>query len=186
MHLINGVGVISTAAVPVVMISACSLLSVAFYNRMAAIVSRLRSLQRECIEHQEKLYAQRDSRYPDQMLGRRTVQLIAMQRLQTRGVLRRARFLQLALGCVLAAIGIFVICCLSLELYAFEGANETLGIVSATLFLVACLVVFTGVCFALAEMRCALEPITQESALVEDMVRQFDGRQAAQDPAAHT
>jgi len=172
--------------VPVVMISACSLLSLAFYNRMAAIVSRLRSLQRECIEHQEKLYAQRDSRYPDQMLGRRTVQLIAMQRLQTRGVLRRARFLQLALGCVLAAIGIFVICCLSLELYAFEGANETLGIVSATLFLVACLVVFTGVCFALAEMRCALEPITQESALVEDMVRQFDGRQAAQDPAAHT
>ena len=185
MHLINGVGAISTAAVPVVMISACSLLSLAFYNRIAAIVSRLRSLQRECIEHQEKLYAHRHSRDPDEMLGRRTEQLIAMQRLQTRGVLRRARFLQLALSCLLWGIGIFVICCLSLELYAFEGANETLGIVSATLFLVACLMVFTGVCFALAEMRCALGPITQESALVEEMVRQFDGRHAAPDPAAH-
>jgi hypothetical protein len=81
MHLINGVGVISTAAVPVVMISACSLLSLAFYNRMAAIVSRLRSLQRECIEYQEKLYAHRHTDDPDEMLARRTEQLIAMQRL---------------------------------------------------------------------------------------------------------
>ena len=175
MHLINGVGVISTAAVPVVMISACSLLSLAFYNRMAAIVSRLRSLQRECIEHQEKLYAQRHSGDPDEMLARRTEQLIAMQRLQTQAVLRRARYLQIALSCLLGGIGIFVVCCLSLELYAFEAANEIIGIVSATLFLVASLVVLTGVCFALAEMRCALYPIMQESRLVEEMVRQFDG-----------
>ena len=183
MHLINGVGAISTAAVPVVMISACSLLSLAFYNRIASIVSRLRSLQRECIEHQEKLHAHRNADEPDEMLARRTEQLIAMQRLQTRAVLRRARFLQRALICLLGGIGIFVICCLSLELYAFEGANEALGIVSACLFLIASLVVFAGVCFALAEMRCALEPIIQESALVEDMVRQFDGRQPAPDPA---
>lgn len=185
MHLINGVGVISTAAVPVVMISACSLLSLAFYNRMAAIVSRLRSLQRECIEHQEKLYAHRSSEYPDQMLARRTEQLIAMQRLQTRGVLSRARLLQLALSCLLAGIATFVICCLSLELYAIEGAAQLIGILSALLFLAASLMVFTGVCFAFAEMRCALEPITQESALVEDMVRQFDGHRPATAPAAH-
>jgi hypothetical protein len=185
MHLINGVGVISTAAVPVVMISACSLLSLAFYNRMAAIVSRLRSLQRECIEHQEKLYAHRHTHEPDEMLARRTEQLIAMQRLQTRGVLRRARFLQLALTCLLGGIGVFVICCLSLELYAFEGANEIIGLVSAALFLIASLVVFAGVCFALAEMRLALEPIRAESALVEEMVRQFDGHRAAPKPAGH-
>ena len=184
MHLINGAGAISTAAVPVVMISACSLLSLAFYNRMAAIVSRLRSLQRECIEHQEKLYAHRHTDDPDEMLARRTEQLIAMQRLQTRGVLVRARYLQIALSCLLGGIGIFVICCLSLELYAFDGANQIIGIVSAALFLVACLVVFTGVWFALAEMRCALDPITQESALVEDMVRQFDGRHTPAEPAA--
>jgi hypothetical protein len=182
MHLINGVGVIATAAVPVVMISACSLLSLAFYNRIAAIVSRLRSLQRECIEHQEKLYLHRHSTDPDEMLSRRTEQLIAMQRLQTRGVLGRARYLQVALSCLLGGIAIFVICCLTLELYAFEGANETIGVISAALFLVACLVVFTGVCYALAEMRCALEPIMQESALVEDMVRQFDGHKAVREP----
>ena len=185
MHLTNGVSIISTAAVPVVMISACSLLSLAFYNRMAAIVSRLRSLQRECIEHQERLYAHRNSKDPDGMLARRTEQLIAMQRLQTRGVLTRARYLQLALSCLLVGIGIFVICCLSLELYAFEGANETIGLVSATLFLIASLVVFTGVCFAFAEMRCALEPITLESALVEEMVRQFDGVREVPEPTAH-
>jgi hypothetical protein len=173
MHLINGVSVISTAAVPVVMISACSLLSLAFYNRMAAIVSRLRSLQRECIEHQEKLYIHRNSDEPDELLAHRTEQLIAMQRLQTRAVLRRAHFLQRTLGCLLSGIAIYVVCCLSLEFYAFDGANETIGIVSASLFLIASLVVLTGVCYAIAEMRCALEPIMQESALVEQMVRQF-------------
>ena len=39
--------VVSSAVVPVVIISSCGLLALAFYNRMAAIVSRLRSFQRE-------------------------------------------------------------------------------------------------------------------------------------------
>lgn len=60
-----------------------------------------------------------------------------------------------------------------------------LGVLSAGLFLIASLVVLAGVFFAFVEMRCALEPITQESALVEDMVRQFDGRPTAPEPAAH-
>jgi uncharacterized membrane protein len=97
--------------------------------------------------------------------------------------LRRARFLQLGLICLLGGIAIFVICSLSLEFYAFAGANEIIGILSAGLFLIACLVVFAGVCFALAEMRCALEPIKQESALVEEMVRSFDGRGMPATPA---
>lgn len=173
MHLVNGVSIIATAAVPVVMISACSLLSLAFYNRIASIVSRLRSLQRECIEHQEKLHLQRQASAPDPVLARRTEQLISMQRVQTRSVLRRARFLQRALLCVLGGIAIFVLSCLSLELYASEGSSQPLGILSAIIFLIACLLVLAGVCFALAEMACALQPIAQESALVDEMVRQF-------------
>ena len=178
MHLINGVGAIATAAVPVVMISACSLLGLAFYNRMAAIVSRLRSLQRECIEHQEKLHAHRSAGDPDEFLSRRTEQLIEMQRLQTHGVLRRARLLQRALLCLLSGIATFVICCLCLELYAIEGAAQSIGLLSAALFLVASVLVFCGVCFAIGEMRLALDPITQESALVEKMIRQFSGDRA--------
>ena len=135
---------------------------------------RLRSLQRECIDHQERLYINRNADEPDAMLARRTSQLIAMHRVQTRAVLRRARFLQRGLLCLLGGIAIFVICCLALELYASSGANQSLGIISAALFLIACLAVFTGGCFALAEMRCSLEPIIQESALVDDMVHQLD------------
>ena len=175
MQLANGVSVVATAAVPVVMISACSLLALAFYNRMASIVSRLRSIQRECIEHQEKLYAQKNAGGFDEMLARRTENLIAMQRQQTDSVLRRARLLRSALICLLSGIALFVVCCLSLELYAMEEASRTIGFVSAGLFMLASLLVFCGVCFAIAEMRWALGPITQESAMVEDMVRRFDG-----------
>lgn len=178
MHLFNGAGAISTAAVPVVMISACSLLGLAFYNRMASIVSRLRSLQRECIEHQEKLHAHHSAADPDEFLSRRTEQLIEMQRLQTHGVLRRARLLQRALICLLSGIAMFVICCLTLELYAIEGAAQSIGIVSAALFLIGSLLVFSGVCFAIGEMRLALDPIIQESTLVEQMIRQFSGNDA--------
>jgi Protein of unknown function (DUF2721) len=46
--------VISVSVVPVVIISACGLLSLAFYGRLAALVSRLRSFQRETLREQEK------------------------------------------------------------------------------------------------------------------------------------
>ena len=46
--------IISSSVVPVVIISACGLLCLAFYNRMAAIVSRLRGFQRERLRVQSK------------------------------------------------------------------------------------------------------------------------------------
>jgi hypothetical protein len=46
--------VISMSVVPVVIISACGLLSLAFYGRLAAVVSRLRGFQREILDEQEK------------------------------------------------------------------------------------------------------------------------------------
>jgi hypothetical protein len=47
--------IVSASVVPVVIISACGLLALAFYNRLAAIVSRLRGFQRERIHEQEFL-----------------------------------------------------------------------------------------------------------------------------------
>ena len=46
--------IISVSVVPVVIISACGLLSRAFYGRLAAVVSRLRGFQREILKEQEK------------------------------------------------------------------------------------------------------------------------------------
>ena len=48
--------IISASVVPVVIISSCGLLCLAFYNRLAAIVSRLRGFQRERLHEQELLH----------------------------------------------------------------------------------------------------------------------------------
>ena len=47
--------VLGASVTPVVVISATALLCLAFYNRLAAIVGRLRSVQRERLEQQERL-----------------------------------------------------------------------------------------------------------------------------------
>jgi hypothetical protein len=47
--------IISVSVVPVVIISACGLLSLAFYGRLAAVLSLLRGFQREILVEQEKL-----------------------------------------------------------------------------------------------------------------------------------
>ncbi len=51
--------IIRMFVVPVVIISACGLLSLAFYGRLAAVVSRLRGFQREMLKEQEKLVRRR-------------------------------------------------------------------------------------------------------------------------------
>ena len=182
LQFINGVNAVSAAAVPVVMISACSLLALAFYNRLAALVSRLRTLQRECLDYQEKLYGHRHAKEPDKILVRRTEQLIALERSQTGGVLRRASLLQRTLLCMLGGIGIFILCSVTLEISAISGFPELLSIAAAAFFLLATMLIFTGICFAVAEMMRALDPITQESVFVEDLIRRFEEDRLWEEP----
>ena len=46
--------IMSVSVVPVEIISVCGLLPLAFYGRLAAVVSRLRGFQREILKEQEK------------------------------------------------------------------------------------------------------------------------------------
>ena len=175
MNLINGVNAISTAAVPVVMISACSLMALAFYNRLAALVGRLRRLQRECLEDQEKLYLLRVSATPnDEMLTSRMERMIAMEQQQTSGVLRRAHLLRRTLLCLLLAICFFVLTSLALEASAFLRFAALFSLLPAILFLLAALLLLAGIGFAIAEIRRALDPIERESAFVAEMVAKFE------------
>src|SRR5439155_15729417 len=43
--------IIAASVLPDALISACGLMCLAFYNRLAAVVSRLRAFQRERLEH---------------------------------------------------------------------------------------------------------------------------------------
>mgnify|MGYP000923026210 CR=1 FL=1 len=50
--------IISTSVVPVAIISACALLCLALYNRLASMVSRLRGFQRERLREAHALLAE--------------------------------------------------------------------------------------------------------------------------------
>ena len=80
--------IISVSVVPVVIISACGLLSLAFYGRLAALVARLRTFQREMLREQEN-WAREG--LEDQK------RLLEVLRTQTLRVTERARLIRVAL-----------------------------------------------------------------------------------------
>jgi hypothetical protein len=167
-HSADWAKAVTTAVVPVVMISACSLMSLAFYNRLAVMVTRLRAFQRECLENQEELHLHPGDTHS--VSNKRKKALIDMLRQQTGGVLRRAKLLQSTLTFLLSAICLLILSSLALGLSAFYPG---LLIPAAVLFFIGCIAVFTAVCFAIAEIRAALDPIQLESRFVQEMVQEL-------------
>src|SRR3954447_10075072 len=96
--------IISTGVGPIIVISACGLLCLAFYNRLAAVVTRLRSFHRERLHEQEALARQTASATPDELAMLRHRELIGMLEVQTRHVTRRAHLIRSTLGCLLLTI----------------------------------------------------------------------------------
>src|ERR1700722_2499399 len=104
--------IISVSVAPVVIISACGLLCLAFYNRLAAIVSRLRAFQRERL-HWKQLPPDpaADADHPD---DRR--KMLELLEIQTENVARRAKLIRLTLFFLLLTILLLIGCCLMLGL----------------------------------------------------------------------
>src|SRR6185369_11893053 len=96
--------VLSAAVVPVVIISACGLLCLAFYNRLAAIVSRIRGFQRERMHEQEEYARALFSGKIDRVLLTRHHRVLDMLEAQTSRVIRRARLIRGTLLCLLGTI----------------------------------------------------------------------------------
>src|SRR5690348_4788291 len=95
--------VLAASVAPIVIISACALLCLAFYNRLAAIITRLRAVQRERLEIQERL----DSMTPadvDHCAGLRHTTILESLAEQTAEIQRRARLIRATLLCLLFAI----------------------------------------------------------------------------------
>jgi hypothetical protein len=166
--------VISAGVGPIIVISACGLLCLAFYNRLAAVVTRLRAFDRERLVEQESLARQTKSPSPDELAMIRHRELIGMLEVQTRHVIRRAHFIRRTLGCLLLTIICLALCSLSLGLSTLlTNLSKLLTIAAATLFVAGLLLLVTGVIFAMIEMRYALDPVELESRFVRDVVEQF-------------
>lgn len=158
MHLPEWPNIISMSVVPVVIISACGLLSLAFYGRLAAVVSRLRGFQREMLVEQEKLARTRD-------VGE--ARLLELLSVQTQQVTRRARLIRLALIYFLLAVALLIICSLTLVASRFVHQLE---LVAAGFFVLGLLSMLCGIIAAMLELRGALQPVELETRFISRTV----------------
>jgi hypothetical protein len=174
--------VITAGVGPIIVISACGLLCLALYNRLAAMVTRLRGFHRERLHEHEALRRARLAVPPDDEALVRAQEVIGMLDVQTRGVLRRARLIRLALICLLLTVGCLAVCSLALGLSAVW---PPLAYLAVGCFVAGMSALVAGVCFALAEVRRALEPVDLESRFVREMVERLnDAGEAASGEAA--
>ena len=146
--------IISVSVVPVVIISACGLLSLAFYGRLAALVARLRTFQREMLREQEN--------WARQGLEEQR-QLLEVLRTQTLRVTERARLIRLALLFFLFAVALLIVCSLTIALSWFFPLATFFA---AAFFVVGLLSMLCGVISAMMELRHALEQVEFEGRFV--------------------
>jgi len=158
--------VVAASVVPVVVISACGLLCLAFYNRLAAVVARLRAFHRERLHEQDLLDRRTPAATSDPAAAeaaRRHAQLLDVLEAQTSHVARRARLIRSTLSCLLCAIA-----CLTLSsvLTGISIVAEPLVVAAVLAFILGMALLLVAVAFALLELRQALDPVELESRFV--------------------
>jgi hypothetical protein len=155
--------IISASVVPVVIISACGLLSLALYNRLAAVVSRLRSFQRERLREQ-----QNSASGPTPTGGPRRELMLEMLAAQNTDVTRRAKLIRNALMLLLLTIATLICCSLMLGLsIIFPFA----AFIAIALFLFGMVLMLMSMILAMQELSAALKPAELESRFVDEIVQ---------------
>ncbi len=169
--------IISAGVGPIIVISACGLLCLAFYNRLAAVVSRLRSLHRERLVETERLAKARLQAGTGSLDVVRAQELLGMLKVQTDRVRRRAYLIRATLLCLLITIGCLALCSLALGLSTlFSG----LIIPAATLFILGMLTMVLGILMAMAELRQSLDPVDLEARFVMELSRDLASEDSEQ------
>jgi hypothetical protein len=158
--------VVSASVAPIVVISACGLMSLAFYNRLAAIIARVRGFQRERLHAQEEIHrlARENPSDVDALEWRR--RFLENLAHQTARTVRRARMIRMTLLCLLGTIGMLVLSSL------FNGLTvlwPRAQFGAALLYLAGMVLLLVGICFAIAELLAALDVVESETELVAEL-----------------
>jgi hypothetical protein len=176
--------IISASMVPVAIISASALLCLAFYNRLASVVSRLRGFQRERLQEYEAYAQHKRSGREDASSLRHHRQMIKMLHVQTTRVYRRARLIRAALLCLLAAIGLLTLCSLSTGLGMLAPTwSAGAGLAAEGFFLAGMLLLLAGALFGFAEIWGSLEPVHLETQVVTQLGLELDAETFKDDAA---
>jgi hypothetical protein len=156
--------IISVSVVPVVIISACGLLCLAFYNRLAAIVSRLRGFQRERLREQDLILGAAAPAESELARHRNLLEHLAAQ---TAHVTRRAKLIRLTLFFLLLTISLLIGCCAMLGLSIVCPRAISLAV---AMFIVGLLSMLLGMFTAMIELKTSLQPAELESRFVSEIV----------------
>lgn len=159
--------IITSAVVPVVIISACGLLCLAFYNRLAVVVARLRTLQKERLSEYKELF-KLDEKENGKLLRQETEQFLHYLEEQTVSVLKRANYLRNCLFCLIACIFSLVFTSLMIGL---SLVYPVLDIVVLVFFILGLFLLLLGLFFAFLEMKISLSPIQMESHFVQSLIK---------------
>lgn len=146
---------LSVSVTPVVLISACALVTLALYSRLGTILARIRAFHQQKIELLVNLHKQ------DVVEQQMLLDMLDSQILE---VTVKARVIQHGLYCLLAAIAAFLLCSLFAgATVLYEGVGMValgMGVLGVSLFLV-------GLGWAMRELTLSLTPLEEESAYLE-------------------
>ena len=171
--------IISAGVGPVIVISACGLLCLAFYNRLAAVVTRLRGFHRERLLAHDALCRARAADPPDDLAVVRQQELVGMLEVQMAGVARRARWVRRAIACLLLTVACLALCSLAIGL---STAWRPLEYTAVLLFVLGLALLVGGVGCALVELQGALDPVELEARFVRHAVEEPEQLTAQPDP----
>jgi hypothetical protein len=159
--------IISAGTGPIIVISACGLLCLAFYNRLSGLVSRLRIFHRERLKEQEELGRQRASDQPDPATMMLHQEMLEALEVQSKHVIHRAHLIRRGLSCFLLTIACLSVCSLVLGLSVLW---PRLIVAAVVFFISGMTLLVVGVIFAMQELYRALQPVELESRFVAEIV----------------
>lgn len=161
---------LSMSVTPVVLTSACALVTLALYNRLGVILARIRAF------HQQKIELLRTLHEHEVIEQKMLLEMLDSQIVE---VTVKARMIQKSLYCFLAAIAAFLLCSL------FAGAtvlHEWIGRVSLGMGFLGLSLFLVGLGWAMRELTLSLTPLEEESAYLKvltahDLAKSQSGKQ---------
>ena len=153
----NAQQLLSVSVTPVVLISACGLITAALYNRLSAILARIR------VYHQQKIGVLEDRK--QRQTSERKLLLHVMDS-QIAKMTAKAKMIQKGLFCLLCAILAFLLCSL---LTAVAVLHDSIGVVALVADVIGLTLFASGIGWALKELMLSLSPLEEESSYLQNL-----------------
>lgn len=141
---------LSSSFTPVVLISACGLITPSLYSRLGELSSRIRLVHHQKIELLKNLH---EHEFHEQQM------LIEMLDSQSDQITDKARMIKKSLNCLLTAIACFLSCSVCA---GAEELNEWMGTAALGMAIAGVSLFIIGLAWAMRELGLSLEPLEAE------------------------